>query len=147
MHKSVCCFRVCLHKNLGIVLPQRVLTQPKNIFTKSITKNSIYWLNFRKQHFSSLCQKSTTWRRSPNQKLFHQTNHCRFSLQRKNFSHTMPKSNRVLLPTGKIILVTLIDCLDVQPKKYKLTLEPDLQKFTFSGKESVEFKVNKPTKT
>ena len=43
-------------------------------------------------------------------------------------------SKRVLLPTN------------IKPEVYKLTLEPDLEKFTFDGQQEVTFKVTEPTK-
>lgn len=46
----------------------------------------------------------------------------------------MNKQKRVLLPE------------DVTPLVYKLTLEPDLEKSTYTGSQEVTFRLNKPTK-
>jgi puromycin-sensitive aminopeptidase len=44
-----------------------------------------------------------------------------------------PVPDRVLLPTN------------LKPIKYNITLEPDLEQFTFEGEEMIEFQVNEPT--
>ena len=47
----------------------------------------------------------------------------------------MPKSEAVMLPAN------------VRPSRYTLTLEPDLQSFTFRGRETIEVEVLEPTST
>ncbi len=47
----------------------------------------------------------------------------------------MPKSKAILLPTN------------VQPERYTLTLEPDLDAFTFKGSESIDIEVLEATDT
>ena len=47
----------------------------------------------------------------------------------------MPKSNAVMLPAN------------VRPTRYSLTLAPDLNDFTFRGRESVEIEILEPTST
>lgn len=102
MQKISYCFRVN-QNNLRVILPQRVFTLPKNIFTKSITQNTLQLLKFRKQQFTSIYLKNSL----SNQKLLLQTNHRNFSFQKQKFDQTMSKSNRILLPTGIIILIDL----------------------------------------
>lgn len=50
------------------------------------------------------------------------------------FQYQMNKEKRVLLPTN------------ITPLVYKLTLEPDLEKCTYTGHQEVTFKLNEPTK-
>ena len=45
----------------------------------------------------------------------------------------MPKSNALLVPTN------------VKPVKYQLTLEPNMEAFTFKGQESIDIEILEPT--
>ena len=45
----------------------------------------------------------------------------------------MPKSNALLVPTN------------VKPVKYQITLEPNMEAFTFKGQESIDIEILEPT--